>query len=121
MNAKTSNETKRPRTSLMEASLFFACVFARAFSLHRLCSTPDYRQERRAVPGRHRVHAAVRPVVHVPGGHRTGFVSVGTLDDEDKIVTHVTVAWRRGAWLHARTARAAIERIVLIVTDLALM
>src|SRR4029453_9481701 len=109
---RTSNETKRPRTYFMGSLPILAFLLARAFSLHRLCSTPDHCQERRSVLGRHGVHATVRPVVHVAGGHRAGFVRVGALDDEDQLVAHVTMTRERGAGLHARQDRAALARLV---------
>src|SRR5262245_39786962 len=109
---RTSNETKRPRTLLMGSLPILAFLFARAFSLHRLCSTPDHSQECRSVVGRHGVHAAVRPVVHVAGSHRTGLVRVGALDDEDQFVAHVTMTRERRAGLHARQDRAALTRLV---------
>src|SRR4030095_13867599 len=92
---RTSNETKRPRTLLMGSLPILAFLLARAFSLRGLGSTPDHRQERRSVLGRHGVHATVRPVVHVAGGHRAGFVRVGALDDEDQLVAHVTMTRER--------------------------
>src|SRR6266700_1900378 len=45
-----------------------------AAPLDRLGPAPHDRQNRGAVLRRHRVHATVRAVVHVAGGHRPRFV-----------------------------------------------
>src|SRR6267142_1480634 len=95
--AKTRNGTKRPRTLLMGSLPVFGVILLSASHprrarrtphprhgsgfLDRLRATPDHGQHRHAVLRRHRVHAAVRPVVHAAGGHGTGFVRVGALDD----------------------------------------
>ena len=49
----------------------------------RFRAAPDDGEHRRAALRRHAVDAAVRPVVHVAGGHGTGFIAGGFLDEED--------------------------------------
>src|SRR5256884_9649217 len=88
-----------------------------AAPLDRLRSAPHDRQDRGAVLRRHGVHAAVRSIVHVAGGHGTGFVLVSPFEDENELVADVPVGRQGGARLELREDRAPLLCPGLVLPD----
>src|SRR5439155_212526 len=76
-------------------------------------AAPHDGQDRRAVLRRHAVDATVRPVVHVARGHDARLVRVRAFDEEDQLVTDVTMRRERGPRLEASQQGATLGDLVL--------
>ena len=85
----------------------------RSLGVRSVRCVPTPRRARWRRLRRHAVHAAIGPVVHVAGGDDPRLVGVRSLDEEDQLVTHVTMRGQRRARLEASQDRPALARLVL--------